>query len=258
MAVEFIFRMSPEQIRVENPRTGYHLEIGNRAVVRQQDGLLLALGEHKTGGGDDPDERSAKHASDPRVLTLFGAADAELEVEIKALEHLTYMLHRQSQGVQPIAHLAMKLVDGFDYILEIQGYEEFPEARRRALEESMQAHLRLRRLVINGREVEIPMWKRELEIWVRRLFIRGLPIGAVAAGYLALPQAIAVSRWSILGYLLAIAALSYYGGKALWMLAARGLVPRDYRLCMLQGTHHRLLPTDRWLARALWGVARSR
>ncbi len=250
MAVKFVFRIDSERIRAEDPQTGYHTEVPNRAVIRERDGLLVGLSERKapgSPGGQSPEERTGH-----RVAMLFGTGDAELEHEIKVLENITCVLHGQSRSARAAAHFAAKLADRFDYLFEIPGYEGFPEERRRALEESIQAHLRLRRLVMNGRDVQIPTWKRELEIWVRRLLVRGVPAGAVAAGYLTLPHAVAASRWSTAGYLAAIILLSYYGGKVLWMLGVRGLVPRTYRLCMLQGAHHRVLPIDRWLARTLW------
>jgi hypothetical protein len=44
MAFEFVFHIDPKRIRLQDHQTGYHLEIGNRVVVRQKDGLLLARG----------------------------------------------------------------------------------------------------------------------------------------------------------------------------------------------------------------------
>lgn len=131
-------------------------------------------------------------------------------------------------------------MDGFDYVLTIDGYEAFPDARRSALEQGPQATLRLRKLVINGRAVQIPLWKRNVDSWLRRLLTLFVPLVGVAAGYVTMPQAIAARLIPFLAYLLAIVYLLHHAGKILWMLAARRLVPAHYRLWMLQRRRARL------------------
>jgi hypothetical protein len=260
MAFEFVFQIDPEQIRIQDPQTGYHLEMSNRAVIRQSDGELLALGEPEEKARAILDSRRRGPAGgqdgEIRTIPLFAADGAWLACEIQAMKHFTWQLHKQSAQARPMAHFLTKLRDGFDYILTIPGYEDFPAARRQALEQSLQAHLRLRRLVINGREVQIPIWKRNLEFWLRRLLAQALPIAAILGGYLTMPSAAAGSPFSFLAYLMAIAYLSYYGGRLLWMLLARSIVPYHYRLYMLQGTHRRLSRIDQMLARAVWGSPR--
>ena len=118
----------------------------------------------------------------------------------------------------------------------------------------MQAHLRLRRLVINGREVQIPKARRTADHWLRRLFVWVMPVVATVFGYVTVPMAILENRFYLFVYLLAIALVFYYSGRVLWMVCARRLVPPTYRLCMLQGLRHRLPLIDKWLAKVLWGA----
>jgi hypothetical protein len=257
MAFEFDFQIDPDRICVQDTHTGYRLEVSNQVVYRRRDGLVLALGEAEEAARARLSGFYEREAGEIRSVALFGADGAELPYEIRAMENFTRLLHRQSQHARPIAHFVTKLVDGFDYSLAIPGYEAFPEARRNALEQRLQAHLRLRRLVINGRAVQIPVWRRNLEFWLRCILTFFFPILAIAIGYLTMPAALKTSPLPFLAYLLFIMYFSYYAGKILWMLLARKLVPGDYRLCMLQGVRSRLSWVDRSLARRLWGYQRS-
>jgi hypothetical protein len=254
MAFEFDFQINPDRICVQDTQTGYHLEASNRVVYRQRDGMVLALGEAEETVQAHLGDSYERDTSGVRSTVLFGADGAELPYEIRAMEDFTRLLHRQSQSARPMAHFLTKMVDGFDYCLSIPGYEAFPEARRNALEQRLQAHLRIRRLVINGQAVQIPLWRRNLEVLLRRILTLVLPLAAIVAGYLTMPAALATNPLPFLAYLLFIAYFSYYVGKILWMLLARKLVPADYRLCMFQGRRSRLSWIDRSLARALWVI----
>lgn len=253
MAFEFAFQIDPDKIIIQDTQTGYHLEVSNRVVYRKKDGRLLALGETeesvrtRLGGQYDWD------AGEVRSGSLFTAEGGNLVYEVQAMEGFTRLLHRQSQAARPITHFLTKLVDGFDYSLTIQGYESYPESRRNSLEQSLQAHLRLRWLLINDQAVHIPMWKRNLEFWLRRSLTLILPLAATVAGYLTMPRHVASNPLTFLGYLLFITYFTYYAGKILWMVLTRWIVPTDYRLCMLQGWRSRLSWMDRLLARVFWG-----
>jgi hypothetical protein len=252
MPLEFVFHIDSERISIADPSTGYRLDVTNRAVVRDGDGLLLALGK----GGDEmlaqAERRRGQKGAGSRTCSLFGVDGSELIYEIKVLEHLTQRLHGQFQEAHPIRYFAAKLIDRFDYSMSILGYKMFPEGRRVALEQTIQAHLRLRRLTINGRAVQIPVWRRRIEFWSRRLLVRIVPLAAVVVGYLFGPRAITSRPAALFAYLVAILGFSYYGGRLLWSLFAREVVPVDYRLCMLKGRRRRLSRFDRWLAQAVW------
>jgi hypothetical protein len=252
MAFEFAFQIDPDKIIIQDTQTGYHLQVSNRVVYRKKDGLLLDLGETEETARARLSGRYDWDTGEVRSCSLFNAEGGDLVYEIQAMESFTRLLHRQSQEARPAAHFATKLGDGFDYLLAIPGYEPFPEARRNALEQSLQAHLRLRRLVINGRAVHMPMWKRNLEFYLRRLLTLFLPLAATVAGYLTMPRLVASNPLTFLAYLLFITYFSYYVGKILWMLLTRRIIPADYRLCMLQGWRSSLSRVDRMLARIFW------
>jgi hypothetical protein len=253
VTIEFVFHFKSDKILIQDPQTGYNLEMSKRAVVLSKNKLLLALGETEEKVRARLSSRYEKRGDEIRTCTLFGPQGSELTFEIQAFQFFTRLLHSQSQKARGSAHFSAKLVDNFDYVLDIPGYETFSEARRQALEQGLQAHLRIRRLVINGQEVQIPMGKRNLEFWLRRLLCQALPIAAITAGYLVIPPAIARNPLSFLAYLMAIMYVFYYGGKTLWMALVRRLVPQEYRLCMLQGTRDRISKIDLWLARIVWG-----
>ncbi|MDD4904341.1 MAG: hypothetical protein PHX77_07575 [Candidatus Bipolaricaulis sp.] len=257
MAIEFTFRITQDEIRVRDRETGFDRAFVNRVAVHEKPRIIVALGEDEEKVKARLGAWYLEHASEIRFATLFDAEGADRRYEIRVLEYLTRALHRQSQDSRRLKHIAAKLRNAFDYVLEIPGYEAFPEARRHALEEGIQAHMRVRRLVVNGTEVQIPVHRREAEHWLRRLLVWVAPVVATAIAYVAAPVSIMESRLTLFVYLLAIAFCVYYGGKVLWMLAARRLVPATYRLCMLQGLRHRLPAIDQWLARRIWGVTKT-
>jgi hypothetical protein len=257
MAIEFTFRITKDEIHVRDEGVGFDRTFANRVAVHDKRGIIVSLGEPEDKAKARLGKWYLDHAGEVRFCTLFDADGADLYYEMRVLEYLTRMLHGQSQANRRFKHMAAKLVNAFDYVLEIPGYEAFPEARRHAFEESMQAHLRLRRLVVNGREVQIPKGRRQAEHWLRRLFVWVMPVVAAAFGYLTVPMPILENRLYLFVYLLVIALGFYYAGKVLWMLCARRLVPPTYRMRMLQGMRHRLPPIDKWLAKVLWGATEA-
>ncbi|MDD5263976.1 MAG: hypothetical protein PHU43_03975 [Candidatus Bipolaricaulis sp.] len=254
MAIEFTFRITKDEIHVRDKGTGFDRTFANRVGVDAKRGIIVSLGEPEDAAKARLGTWYLEHANEVRFCTLFDAKGADLYFEIRVLEYLTRMLHGQSQASRRFKHMAAKLANAFDYVLEVPGYEAFPEARRHALEESIQAHMRLRKLAVNGNEVQIPRSRRQAEHWLRRLFVWVVPVAATMVGYVTVPPPILENRLYLFFYLMAIALVFYYSGRVLWMLCARQLVPPTYRLRMLQGLRHRLPPIDRFLARILWGT----
>lgn len=268
MAIKFEFQINPEKINIHDPFTGYRLEIENKVVYRKKSGTVLALGDAEDIvkarlGWQDPTSPpsiqptipSSQATADPdiRYQALFSEDGEEFKHEILAMKYFTQALHRQSLRTRPFAHLAAKVFDNFDYLLFIQGYEGFKQDRRSALEQNLQVHLRIRKLIMNGHSVEIPLWKKNVEFWSRRFLTIILPVLMMLIGYLNMPVVVKSSAIVLLVYLLLITYGIYYSGKILWMLLARKLVPRDYRMCMLQGNRSQLSGWEIALVRALWG-----
>jgi len=251
MAVELVFRLDSGRLGIEDKKTGEKVEFPNRVVVNQARGLILSLGEDeevarsRLAGRFGQDEMA--------TLSLFGVEGTHLTYELRVLAHLRRLLARQSGNAGRGSLLPGKPGKGSDYILEIPGYELFPLARRREFEHAIQAYFRVRRLLINGEDRAIPAARRELEIQVRRLFVRAVPGAAAIVGYLAAPASLRADRLALLAYVLLILVLVYYGGRVGWMVLARRIVPVEYCLYMLQNARGRRSTVDRWLARTLWG-----
>jgi hypothetical protein len=167
MTIEYKIHIDPQQIRIQDPQTGYHEEMSNRAVVLPKDRLVLGLGESEEKVRARLIARFQKSANDLRTLALFGPRGDDLDYEIQVLQFLARLLNTQSLSVRGWRHYGALLGSDFDYNLEIPGYESFSEARRHALEHNFQARQPLRRLAINGQEVQIPPSKRRLELWAR-------------------------------------------------------------------------------------------
>jgi hypothetical protein len=252
MHFELQFIIDPEKIHLLDESIDFRLEADNRVVYRRSNGQILALG----GTGEEArvlhKGEFERGAGEVCSTVLFGAQGEEVVYEVRMMEEFTRAYHHRAQRSKPMAHFLAKLVDGFDYVMTIPGYDTFAKARQSKLEQTLQAHLRLRRLVINGREVQIPLWRRNLEFWTRRLLKLVMPVAAMMVAYWLMPVAYKSSPLPFLATLLFYPGVVYCAGKILWMLLARWLVPRDYRLCMLQGRRTEIPRADLFLASLLW------
>ncbi len=250
MSREFAFHLGLDQLRIEDRKTGARLEMENRVVVHSRRGMILSLGQSlddvraRFRGRFDPSEIQA--------VSLFGPEETNLVYELRVIGHLRRMLGDKVGKPVPVRLFAPRPGKGPDYSLSIPGYEGFPPARRASFEHALQAHLRVRRLVINGRNVEISARQRDLEIMVRRLFVQWLPAIAAIVAFLAAPPPLRTDRFLLLAYVLAVLGLLYYGGRVAWMLLAPRILPLDYCLYMLRNVRGRCSPLDQWLARILW------
>jgi hypothetical protein len=252
MSQKFVLHLGAQELRIEDPMTGAHLEVANRVAVHLQRGMILSLGEDVEAVRTRLAGRFA--ASDIQPLSLFGPEETHLGYELRVIGHLRRMLAGQMGKPASIRLFAPRPGKGADYVLEIPGYELFGASRRRMFEHALQAHLRLRHLVINGQNVAIPARQRELEIQARRLFVRWLPGAAAIAAFITAPARLRADRLVFLGFVLVVLVLVYYGGRVAWMLLARRIVPVDYCRYMLENVRGRFSPMDQWLARILWGT----
>jgi hypothetical protein len=252
MAIEFFIQIDPDKIWIHDPGTGYQHRVSNRVVYRRSDGLVLALGEPARESGSNPGAIEQCEVDAICSEGLFRADGSALPYEIKAMENFTKLLHRQSEAGRPLVHYFTKLVDGFDYFITLPGYESYPAERRNILEQRLQCRLRIRRLVINGRDVQIPLWKRNLEFWSRQILVLVLPLVMMVVAYLNMPGIFSSIALVFLAYLLVVTYSFHVIGKLLWMILAGWLVPGHYRLCMLQGVRSSLSRLDRCLVRLLW------
>ena len=253
MAIEFVFRIDQDKLHMSIPLIHYHLEFHNLVVYRKKDGFILAMGESRKKVRSLLGEKYAAAPDEIVFRPVFNADESGLRFEISFLKYCTQILHRRLQIDRPRLHFFAKLRDQFDYVLQIEGYEVFPEARRNALEQSLQAHLRIRKLVVNGRSVGIPLWKRNLEYWMRRLLVTVAPLAMLVAGYFSMPAGLKSEPFLFLAYLLLFVYATYFLGKILWSILARTLVPRDYFICVLTGGNITLSGANRLLANIVWG-----
>ena len=249
VASEFVFQLDPARLRIEDRKSGAHLEFPNRIVVNKRRGLILAIGESEDVVRSRFGDRFP--AEDVGTLTLFGPAGAFLSYELRVIGHLMRLLADHAHG-RSVTLVPSKPPKGSDYAFDIPGYETFSESRRRSFEHAVQAYFRVRRLTINEHDLAIPAQRREIEIQVRRLLVMGLPAAAAIAGFLAAPAALREDRFVFLIYVLAILLVSYYGGSVEWMLLARRILPVDYCFYMLQHGRGRFSPIDQWLAKTFW------
>ena len=250
MAGKYALHVDSARLCITDEKTGQRLEYANRVVVNGRRGLILALGEEEEAVRGRLGNQLAGEPLD--TLTLFGADAAHLAYEVRVIGHLTRLLNRQTGA--PGGLVATKPGRGAAYTVQLPGYELFPPARRRSLEHALQVHFRVRRLTVNGEERAIPAHRRELEIRVRRMLVRVLPAAAAVAAYFLAPAGLRAERLAFAACILAVLLGAYYGGRVLWMLAARRIVPVEYCRFLLRDLRGRASAVDEWLARAIWGT----
>jgi hypothetical protein len=166
------------------------------------------------------------------------------------MKQLTAALHRETQRRMPWKYLANKLFDQFDY--SITSEIDIPDDDLTLLAEALPAHLRMRRLTVNGRDRSIPLWRRNLEYWLRLFPVDVIPLVMLFFGFIFMPEPFWSSPLLFLAFLFVVLYLFRFIGKGLWMLSAMRLVPRVYILALLLARRKRLGWFDRFWMWILW------
>jgi hypothetical protein len=183
----------------------------------------------------------------------FPLGGRDIGSDISLMKQLTATLHRESLRRMSLKHLALKLFDQFDYT--ITNETTIPEERMAELAEALPVHLRLRRLGIDGRDMSLPLWRRNLEYWLRLFVVEVLPLVMLFFSFLFMPAPFWSNPMFFLTFLFAVLYLCRFLGKGLWMLAVRRLVPRGYLLALLLARRPRLSLFDRFWMRLVWKPA---
>lgn len=158
-------------------------------------------------------------------LALTGEVN-HLADDLDVMKHLTYALHRETQQRMPFRYLLIKLFNHFDYFIESASGFDPAYLERFAL--ALQLHLRLRRLVVNGRDLAIPLWRRNLEYWLRLIFVEVLPLAAMLLSVYFMPALFRANPLPFLFFLFLVLYLLRFLGKGIWMASALRLVPGGY------------------------------
>jgi hypothetical protein len=177
-------------------------------------------------------------------VVLGGGKNISSEIEI--MKRLTVVLHRETQRRMPYKYLALKLFDQFDYTIE--SGSEILQERLEQLADALQVHLRIRRLSINGRDLTIPLWRRNLEYWLRMFLVKVIPLVMMIFSYYFMPAFFRSNPLFFLAVLFVVFYLFRFLGKGLWILSLQRLVTRGYLNNLLLARRTRIGWPDRfWL-----------
>lgn len=185
------------------------------------------------------------------ILSVFTGGNEGLELEIAAMQLLTRYLHQEVQKCMPSRYLMMKLFDQFDYSFEIES--DYSLTHLKGLGDGLFANFRMRKLVMNGHELTIPLWRRNLEYWLRRILLDVIPLAVLVICYFLMPPFFKTNPVLFLGFLCVFPYLARLIGKGLWMLVMQSLVPRGYLKHLLLARKTHLSWVDRLWMRLFWG-----
>jgi len=196
------------------------------------------------------------HISIPRTDFSKDAAVVfsgnRLEVDIELMKQLTVVLHRELQKREPYIYLLLKLFDQFDYVIESQ--LDLSPAYMEQLSYALQLHLRMRRLVVNGRELALPLRRRNFEHSMRLFFVEFIPLLAMFLSALFMPPYFRANPWRFLAFLLIVVYLLRFLGKGIWMVVLRMTFPWGYVDNLLHEKRKSVSLFDRFWIWLVWKV----
>jgi len=157
----------------------------------------------------------------------------DAQADVLALRQATILLHRELARIRPFEFTTAKLFSRFDYdlIFERGARSALPV---RELADLLHVHLRLRRLTIDGGDLTIPIWRRNLDLGLSSLLTFLLPWAMVVAAWWWMPAPIQSSAALFLTYLLAVMYATVFVGAGFWLVLSRRLVPAGYRRALAQ------------------------
>ena len=176
-----------------------------------------------------------------------------LKKDIESMKQLTVILHRELQKRKPYKYLFLKLFDQYDYVVESQ--LDLSPAYMEQLGYALQLHLRMRRLVVNGKELALPLRRRNFEHWMRLFFVEFIPILAMFLSALFMPPYFRANPWRFLAFLLIVVYLLRFLGKGIWMLVLRMTVPWGYGDNLLHAKRKSISLFDRFWVWLVWRVS---
>jgi hypothetical protein len=182
---------------------------------------------------------------------LFGEK-SDIRSNIELMKQLTVLLHRETQKRIPFKYLLIKLFNQFDYSIESES--EISKERLEQLACALSLHLRLRRLVINGKDLTIPLWRRNLENSIRLFFVEIIPLAVMFLSIYIMPAFFRSNPFLFLIFLFVVLYLCRFIGKGIWMLTLQRLVPRGYVQYLMQARNTRPGWFDRFWMRVFWGA----
>jgi hypothetical protein len=167
------------------------------------------------------------------------------------MKWLTVNVHREMHHRMPFKHFFLKLFDQFDYSLSISG--GFSAEYLRGLSQVLAANLRLRCLTVNGQELTIPLWRRNVEYWIRRLLLDIVPLLVLFISYIRMPAYFKTNPFLFLAFLCVFPYMARFIGRGLWILIQQWLVPHGYIIKLLLARKTKLNWGDRFWLRLFGG-----
>jgi hypothetical protein len=213
MIIPVRIKTTAERVIVEFPRQNLFLDKPNLIIYSTKFQALLATGIDK-----NEFEAKIEHPEEDKFAKSFQREDEQGAVFDTAV--VKYYVAFLYSGINKTG---VNITDWFDYELLIPEYEKWSESRKLLFEYSLQSEQRARRLTINGKSIEIAIWKRYLEISLRSFFTVILP-------YIIFFIGIMKFEATILNFLLTVFLVIGFGfaGVFLWFLTTKKLISKSY------------------------------
>ena len=214
-----------EKIKIQVPEIGFNEEICNLVAYDKVEKVPLAFGESQEQIQSYYDVDNWEKTKDQIGFEkLFTPETPKHDLENTFFEYCRGLIHQNEKGW--LNNIRWFFLEKYDYNLWIPRYDEWTAQRRTQFEYALQIKYKANTLSINGSPHEIPIWKRNLEKWVRMLLPQYVPY---VLCLVLLLIGVSTSK-SVSFFLLAIilSILVEFVGKVIWMVSMRPILPTNY------------------------------
>lgn len=228
MIIEYNLSVTPENLHLSIPQADYTLDVANIIVINPETRRVYGVGDTrevvKERLGDSWEE--ARH--DLKFLQAFADVESDHELDKYVLYRFMTEAHKLVRQTSGFRFLLQRLQDRFDFNLTIPNFDKFTPDRQQSLVNFMQADLRAQFVIINQKNLEIPLKLRNLETYGRLFFTLLLPYLIIAGGVLALIRLPEQNLFITMGIVLLLGLTLEVIGKSSWMLVMRRFLPVSY------------------------------
>lgn len=228
MIIDFTFFVTPSTLTIKVPSVNFDYQAPNVVAYDTESLKILAIGESETDIQEQtgPKWEEIKHKIG--FTATFGIDDKYQDLDFMVIDYYLILAHLKVRNTNIPTLFARYYIDRYDCNIWIDGYERFPVERRQKYEYYLQSFHKVRKLIINGHEVQIPdrmrifeqIFRSSISIFPYLMMLLGLFWGAehVSGNYL-IPYLIS---------LLFIIIIMAFIGILAWMLVMRRYLPRSY------------------------------
>ncbi len=248
MAIQCQIQITPSKIRLQIPERNVLIQEDNVVTYDRNRVQMLSVGDNEA----TLKAQFGKEWNSVRSKTAFTRLfDPETTGPIFDYVGLEYILEKARSTAYGKWSPLISLLTRLDFVFSIQGYEKLTLGRRLELEYYMQGAQRARQLTINGNDVAIPTNMRNLEFFLRAVFISLIPAILIYGGMM-IAFRMEDFGWEtvmlyMIGFILAAIAV-YLISTIIWMVTMKRFLPASFLRYQLRNTRPALRKIIGWLA----------